>query len=502
MGKAVRSAAWTILTGIGARALGLVGTLWLTYYLGPDVQGEVWDAFILVMTAHQLSTLGATQYLVAYPKSGPEVAWHVTVFQLVLGLVSFAIVFALRKPLGALLNAPSVDAFLPGLVLAVFLDRCGMVPERLLVRQLMFRAIGIGRTVGEIAYTLSSVGLAMAGFGGMAMVYGNILRSALTLLVFAGAVSWRDWLVPRRFSLATMRPVLRYGVPLWVGGFATFASRRWDNLIVSSLFDASVVGWYNQAYNLADLPATQVGEQIGDVLFPSFAQMEPEDRKRALVRATGLLALIVFPLAVGLGAVATTLVRALLAPTWQNVGPMLVVLSALSVVRPVGWTIQAYLQASHRPAQAMWLGLAKVAFLVASLLVLGHLTKNALWTCGAVGLAFGLHSLASMFVVRMDDGIRVSALLGRCIPPLLATAPMALAVFGARYGLAHVGVTNARVGLVVELVAGGAVYVASALVVAREVSLDFLNLVKNAIKRRRGGDRTSSPPDGPVSSPA
>ena len=72
------------------------------------------------------------------------------------------------------------------------------------------------------------------------------------------------------------------------------------------------MGAYNLAYNVADVPAVQVGEQIGDVLLPSFAKLEPAARKAALVRSTGLLALVTFPLAVGLGAIAQPLVDALL----------------------------------------------------------------------------------------------------------------------------------------------------------------------------------------------
>src|SRR5262249_22813449 len=108
LSKAARGAAWTILTGMGARALGLLATLWLTYYLNPDVQGEVSDAFIVVLTAHQITTFGVAQYLVANPRSGREVAWHVTAFQFILGVLAFGTVVALRNHFGGMLDAPTM----------------------------------------------------------------------------------------------------------------------------------------------------------------------------------------------------------------------------------------------------------------------------------------------------------------------------------------------------------------------------------------------------------
>jgi PST family polysaccharide transporter len=475
---------------MGARALGVLGTLWLTYYLNPDVQGEVSDAFIIVLTAHQITTFGVAQYLVANPRSGREVAWHVTAFQFILGVFAFGTVVALRNHFGGMLDAPTMGQYVPGLALALFLERTGGVPERLLARQLRFRTIGIARTVGEVTYTVASVSLAWMGWGGMAIVWGNVFRSLFTFAVMTSAVDRREWLTPSRLSMKTLRPMLRYGVPLSVGTFATFASRRWDNLVVSSIFGARVVGEYNLAYNLADIPAVQVGEQIGDVLFPSFSQMEIEQRRRALVRSTGLLALIVFPLAVGLGSIAETLVHAVLRPEWYGVAPMLAILSALSVVRPVGWTIGAFLQASNRPRAAMWLGLAKIAFLLASLFILGHLTKDPLWACAAVGLAFGLHSVASMWAVRMD-GVSMRALVWRCTLPLLATVPMALAILGVRHALA---LERAGLELFVELVVGALAYVGSALAIARGTAKDFLELVRDAIRRRRGKGGDAEPP--------
>ena len=229
--------------------------------------------------------------------------------------------------------------------------------------------------------------------------------------------------------------MVRFGLPMSVGNAAGFASRKVDNMIVSGLFGADLVGAYNLAYNVADVPAVQVGEQIGDVLFPSFASMDGARQRAALVRSTGLLALVTFPLAVGLGAVAPTAVQTLLPPEWSDVAPMLAVLSVLSVVRPVGWTIASYLLAQDRPRIDAALEVLKLASLVGLLLTLGR--AGPLWACSAVGIAFALHALASMVVVQVMDGIRVTAFLRRTAPPLLACVPMVVAVLAARHAMSR-----------------------------------------------------------------
>jgi PST family polysaccharide transporter len=481
--RAVSGAAWTILTGIGSRGLGLIGTVVLTYYLSRDTLGEVSDASIVVLTANQVTVIGVGQYLIAKPKAGRDVAWHATMVHLVLGAFALAACLFITAPLAVWLKAPSLPRYLPGFVLSVAFDRLVFIPERLLARDMRFRMVGIEKTAAEITYTVASVGLAMMGVGGMAVVWANIARSALRCAIVLPVVARRDWLSPSKFSKQTMRELLSFGLPFSIGASASQASRRVDNALVSGMFGAGTVGVYNLAYNVADVPAVQVGEQIGDVLLPSFAHMDHEQRKAALVRSTGLLGLIVFPLAVGLGVISPTVVRAVLRPEWRDVGPMLTVLSALSVTRPVGWTISSYLQARDRPGTVMKLEIFKLAAVVGFILLLGQ--WGPLWACAAVGVAFTAHAIASIWVVHRLDDTPFWSLLGKGVPPLVACIPMVVAVLAARAAMQHLGFDQRFVELALELLVGAAVYIAAALVFARATSKDFLNLVRGVLRRRR-----------------
>jgi PST family polysaccharide transporter len=138
--------------------------------------------------------------------------------------------------------------------------------------------------------------------------------------------------------------------------------------------------------------------------------------------------------------------------------------------------------------------------LLSSLIVLGYATHDPIVTCGAVGLAFGMHSIASMVVVSRRDGVPMKEFVGQCAPPLLATVPMAVAVVLTRVLFHGAALDKEGVLLVVELLVGGITYVASSFVVARSTVLDFVRLVRGALLRRSGeGDRIS---DAPVSTPA
>lgn len=473
----VRGALWTILAGVGSRAFGLVGTLIVTHYVSPGDYGEVAVAAVLVMTASQLSTVGLGQYLVSKPDAPPSAAFVANLIHVSFGVVALGTLLVLGQRLAPALDAPGMTRFLAGLCFAALLERASFVPERLLARDLRFGSIGVIRTVADVAHTTTCIALAMGGLGAAALVWGNVVRAALRLVLAGGAVGGRAFLTPRRPEPGLMRELFGFALPIALGSLAGFASRRWDNLLVSRFFGPAVTGTYNLAYNLADVPAIHVGEQIGDVLLPSFARLNQERRPAALVRALGLLALLVFPMAIGLGVVAPTLVSVLFDPLWQPVAPMLVVLSLLSMTRPVSWVVASYVQALGRTLPLMWLELAKLALLVTGLIGFGR--ASPLTTCAVVVVAYAVHALASLALVAKLDRVPLLGSLGSLAPAAASSLPLVAAVLAVRSAL---GAPSA-LSLCAEIAAGALVYAASARLFARGAVRDLLGRLREALAR-------------------
>ena len=490
--RAVRGAVWTILTSVVARFLGVVGTLVLTRLLAPDVVGEVSVATVLVLSANQFSSFGFGQYVVANPKLPATGVFQVATLHVGFGLLGLVLILALAGPLAPALGAPGMADYLPGLALSVLLNRVSIIPERVLVRDMKFAMVGVARTAGEITYVVTAVGLAYYGWGGAAIVMGNVTRSLVRTVIILSATPRVKWLAPSRLEKALVSDVFRFGTPLWLGASASFFAGKWDNLLMSSLFGPTQLGLYTLGYNLADIPTSHVGEHIGDVLLPSFTRVDDAAQRRALVRSAGLLALIVFPLAVGLGAVSDTLVQALFNEEWQGVAPYLTILSALSVARPIGWIVFSYLQAKHRTRTVMFLEVGKLASLLGFIALLSVL--GPYWSAAGVGLGFALHALISMWIIDRVDGVPMSRMLSAMLGPLAACVPMVGAVLGVRYGLGLNGDMPA-LGLALEVLAGALAYAGSALLLARSVTRDFKGLLHHSFREKRG-DRPAQPPSG------
>lgn len=485
--KAAGSLLWATLASAGSRAVTIVSTFVLTRYLTPEVQGEVNLAFVLVATLGAATGLGVNQYVAANPKDGPDITFHCTVLVAVTGLVVLGVAAAAGPAVSGLLGAPGMAPHIPGLALAHVIERCGWVPRSLLVRRMRFRLLGLRVAVSELAFAACSVALAMLGRGGESIVLGSLARSVVGLGFVLFVVDRREWLSPHALSAAVTRRLLRFGLPLSVSWMFRVGATTWDNMFMGYRFGEDTVGVYNQAYRLAELPATSVGDHCSDVLVPSFAHAEGrEARRRGFLRAASLATLVVAPMTLGLGAVATTLVEVFYPPGYAGVGPFLMVLAPLGFMRVLSSLASAFLQVAGRTR------IFAVIDLTLAALVLGLMTVLARWgevaACLGVLLAFS----ASLFLILRclrPEGIDLGDVGAAVVRPLAAAGLMAAAVFGIRAGLTALG-AHAAVRLTGEVVGGALVYTGMLRGIAPRTVSDFVGLARSVLARRRAAPAT------------
>jgi PST family polysaccharide transporter len=226
---------------------------------------------------------------------------------------------------------------------------------------------------------------------------------------------------------------------------------------------------------------SHVAEHIGEVLMPSFSRMEDAQRRSAVVRAAALMALVVTPLGVGLGAVAPTLVATLFNEKWAGMEPMLVILCVMTVSRPMTWSAVAYLQAVQQTRVIMWASFARAALVLPLVASFGY-AGGPEWACVGGGIGYGLHAVGTIVATGRVTGLPIGSYLVGVARPILPCLPMFAAVTGAAAGFEQLGVPGVA-SLAAQIVVGAVVYVAAALVLVRGTSLELVRLARGALRR-------------------
>ena len=479
----VRGVVWTSLTSLLVRAFTIVGNILLLGLISSDDMGVVNASQTLVLSAAAVGTLGVGPYLIIHRDAGVEDNFHAFVMHFAMGLLVIAAVLIPGAHWGQWFGAPGLEKFAIGLCIAMVADRIAHIPERLLVRKLQFVLTSNIRLAGEIVFSVVSVAFAYSGSGPVCLVYGSIARSILKMILTVTRLPLSEWLVFVPLRWAVFRRIGSFGLRIWPQTFSVVAVSKWDNFIVSSYYGPGVLGNYNQAYNFADMPVSQVSEQMTDLLMPSFSTLAPERRPDGVLRALGLNSMVMMPIGFGLAAVAESLIHSMpVKEDWYAMIPMLSILALLSVFRPMSGVLSAYLNAQGRPGTTVLLELFALAWLLIAGVTLGSISP--LWLCAASMSAFGARAIVNMYVVSRLDQRPMTRYLGRVVPILAACSVMVGAVLGVRYGLRAIGVTRPQISLAAEVVVGAATYVGACFVVARGHARDFIATLKQARKRK------------------
>lgn len=497
---------WSVATGIGSRVISLASTLIVTRYVDPKSYGEVSVAFVVTQVASLVASLGVGQYVSTRQDATKKELFHVAVLFHAGGILALALVYLLRAPLGPIFGASGIEPYVAGYVVATLFERIALIPESMLIRDMRFRTSGLIGTAGELLYSVMVLVLASKGYGGYAIVYSGIARCVLRAALGLWVTDRREWTTPHKLDRATMRGILDYGLPITGARLSSIIARRGDNLAFSTLFGPARMGAYNLAYNLADVPATTVGERIGDVLVPSFAKLAEKDRPSALVRSLSLVGFAVFPLAAGLCGISRPL-SLFLNDTWQalDVRMMLLVLSLLSIARPIEWVVRVYLQVAARTRLIMFIEWGKVVLIMAAIFSLGLLGPIA--ACVAVAGTFLVSALAYVVAVGRTAGVPLPRLLAALARPLFCSGfvavalvlldrfafPwLALAVEPRTLGIAALDrfflpSWGAWVCLLLAAPAGAILYLGVTLAVARDQVREIVRLVRSSRNRKKEG---------------
>ena len=421
----VRGVAWTAAAKWASQGLAWISWLIVARLLTPEDYGLVGMAAIYLGLITLLSEFGlGTAVLAVRELSAAQIA-QLNGLAVLLGLVGLLASCAVAIPLGRFFRAPQLPLVVVAMSTTFVITSFKTVPFALLQRDLRFKSLALIDLGQALVLAISMVGFAVVGFRYWTLVCGGLMGALIT----TGAVlrlrhvpfAW-----PRPKSL---KPALTLSSNVLISRLCWYVSANADFLVAGRILGKAALGFYNVGWTLASVPPDKVTTLIGQVTpaFFSAVQKDPPAIRRYLLRITEAIALITFPLSLGLALVARDFVLAILGPKWEGTVAPLQVLAAYAAFRSITPLLAQVLHSIRDTKFAMWTMVAAAVVMPTSFYVCG-----ARW--GTVGLALAWVLVDPLFAFmlywRTFSLIELSprAYLGALWPALSGTAPMAAAV--------------------------------------------------------------------------
>src|SRR4029079_17052022 len=202
--------------------------------------------------------------------------------------------------------------------LNLLLTGLGNVHDAVLLRDMSFARRIRPQIARDLVRVTVSVGLAVAGFGAAALVYGYL----------AGTAAWTTWqwvLTPLRPRLRCRRTIARsmiaYGAPAALLSVLATINSRLDVVLIGHMLDSRALDLYSTAYRLPEVLLASIAYTLGVVAFPALARRrarDPSMLEDAPLQLLRYLALYALPVAAGLAVLSTPIVDLLFSETWHE----------------------------------------------------------------------------------------------------------------------------------------------------------------------------------------
>jgi PST family polysaccharide transporter len=371
-----------------------------------------------------------------------------------LGLVAGLLAVLISGPAAALAGDVEAAPLVALAAVTLPINLAGRIPLGLLSRDLRFRTIAVIEIWGIAVHGVVAVLLAIAGFGALAVVIGQVSRSIVLLVGAFVTARFRPLIT---FKGSAIREELSFNAA-WLGGdLITYASKNSDYWFVGNTLGTGSLGVYYVAYVIPTMLRRRI-TAIGHEVFYPIASRIQSDRSRlvgAYLRIAGLVGFVVTPAMLGLAAVADLAIDIGFGDKWSEAAsPMrlIAVASAMTASVVVGAPI---FPAIKRPGVLVTIGLSSLGVLVAGLVVafrLGTLTAVA----GAVLGAATVEVLLMLYLLQRFVDLKVKDFVLAIGPFFLSSLAMLPAVVGVRL-IVPTG-TNVVVEAAASVVSGTLVY--------------------------------------------
>lgn len=418
--RAVRGTAVVLASSYTNMGLGLVYGIIMARLLDSEHFGVFTGALFFATLFDLRGKLGLDYALIHRQPSTDELIATHWVLQVGSALLSTVIVGIAAWVIAQFNYPPATAPIMLALSGAMIIEATGSTARAILEKELIFARSTVVVTGALLLSYLGAIGLATRGYTYWALVGQVALNAFVSSLGF--------WWAYRRLG---RRPSLRFNfdrnLALWmlrfsttvaVGAMAAVILFTFDNFLVLTLVNAAALGYYAQAYKVAQWPTGLVTHIIARASLPTYAKLQhdPSRLGKAFEMSLWLILMTALPIALVLFVTARDFVQLLYGEKWLPSATLLQLLVGYSVLRPLLDDTGALFNAIGQPRRITTVLVIQAIVLV---VVATPLTfwLNTFGTAIGVGIAFVIGVGLTYSYVAQALVINLSRLF---TPPLLA----------------------------------------------------------------------------------
>lgn len=458
--KAIHGVKWSIVQEVLGQLIDFFSIIILARLLGPKDFGLVAMATVIIASFRPFISQGLGAAIIQRSELENEHLDTVFWSSVTCGCLLALLLTTSAKWWAIVFSEPALNSILPWLSANIVLVSLTVVQEAILRRDLNLRVYAIRATTGKIIGGVVGITLAFCGFGVWSLITRILVTSFVSVFLLWQLSNWRPRFL---FSRKHFRELFPFGIRVLMNELMVFINRQSDNLLISYFLGPIALGYYNAAYRLMAIVLQLVSGTTSQVGMPAFARLQNDKDRlwKAFYDITQLIALIVFPVFLGMLVLVPEIVTTLLGDQWGQSVPVLQILLLIGILQCLLSPIISILVGSGKPGLRLRLQVIDAIINLIGFFIAVH--WGIVWVAASYVIVG--YALTPLWYWAVTTVIHVHwiAYVKLVLRPLIVTIVMMLGIVGAKSviwtDVLGINIVGDMIYLVLSVIGGILIYI-------------------------------------------
>ena len=332
--QAVHGAIWVFAEQFGSQLIGFVLNLILARILLPSDFGTIALFSIVMSIGNVLVQGGMSSSLIRNAQNDERDYSTVFWFNIASAVLIYLVVYFIAPLFAKFFEVEILTSLIRVFSLILIIDSFAMVQGVKFVKELDFKKNFKIQLPSLLIGGGCGVYFAMNGYGVWSLVYYSLIQNSIFMIQHWLYSSWRPSF---SFDMQKFKYHFGFGVNMTLSALLNVIVANIYTIILGKKFSPSILGYYNRADGLKQLPINNISNTLNKVTFPLFAEIGDDNiRFRNSFRELQMLVMFIVSPLVGILIVsAEPIIRVLYTEKWLPAVPYLQILSLAGVFQPV-----------------------------------------------------------------------------------------------------------------------------------------------------------------------
>ena len=468
--KTTKGLFWSSVERFSNQGMSFLFSVILARMLDPSDFGIIAMITIFFAVAQSFVDSGFSNALVRKTDRREEDFSTCFYFNIGVGIIAYIVLFLIAPLVASFYNQPILSPIIRITGLGVVLNSLCVVQQALFTIKIDFKSQAKVTLSATIISGIVGVVLAYQGYGVWALVWQGVVLSLVRMGLLWLMSKWRP---KAGFSKDSFHYLFGYGSKLLASGLLDTIYNNIYPIVIGKFYSPAQLGNYSRALSFAQLPSSNITSILQRVTFPVLSTIQ-DDIPRLQANYRRLLklsAFIIFPLMMGLAAVAFPMIRLILTPKWEGCSLYLQIICFALMWYPIHAINLNLLQVKGRSDLFLHLEIIKK--------IVGVCIMCITIPLGITAMCIGMvaSSLISLFINTYYTGKLIN--IG-CLKQMRDLTPIfinSLIMGGIVYFSIQIS-DNDILQLSLSIIVGVLSYIGGALMITRSELKEFRNLFK------------------------